>query len=104
LRSRLDSRSKSVHQRIIVDLGLSRAGYNISRAVKGARGNNADALFAILNLEISRFVGERAGSRQHWTIDQFQAAYNALDEIGDEVTAKIKAALEERNAGSQEDP
>lgn len=100
VRSRLDSRSKSIHQRILVDLGLSRAGYDISRAVNNARGNNADALFALLNLEISRFVGEPTGSRQKWTIDQFQAAYDALDEIGDEVAAKIKFVLEERNARS----
>jgi DNA repair protein RadD len=100
VRSRLDSRSKSIHQRILVDLGLSRAGYNISRAVNSAQGNNADALFALLNLEISRFVGEPTGSRPQWTINQFQAAYDALDEIGDEVASKIKVALEERNARS----
>jgi excisionase family DNA binding protein len=100
LRSRLDSRSKSVHQRILVDLGISRAAYDVSRSVKDARGNNADALFVLLNLEINRFVGQPKGSRQHWDVDQFQAAYDALDEIGDEVASNIKAALEERSARS----
>lgn len=100
LRSRLDSRSKSVHQRILVDLGISRAGYDISRAVKGARGNNADALFVVLNLQISKFVGQPTGSRQHWDGDQLQAAYDALDAIGDEVASIIKAAMEDRSARS----
>lgn len=95
LRDRLASRSKSVHQRILVDLGLPRAGYNISRAVSKARGNNVDALHSILNAEINHFVGEDNGSRQFWTVDQFQAAYEALDEIGDEVAARLREKLEE---------
>jgi DNA repair protein RadD len=98
LRGRLDSRSKSVHHRILVDLGISRAGYDIARAGTGARGNNADALFAILNTEINRFVGEGTGGRDHWTAEQLQIAYDSLDEIGDEVAAKLSAALEGRSA------
>lgn len=94
LRDRLASRSKSVHQRILVDLGLPRAGYNISRAVASARGNNVDALHSILNAEINNFVGEDRGSRQFWSVDQFQAAYDALDEIGDEVTSRLRERLE----------
>lgn len=34
LRARLDSRSKSIHQRILADLGLARAGFDVSRAIK----------------------------------------------------------------------
>jgi DNA repair protein RadD len=99
LRGRLDSRSKTVHQRILVDLGISRAGYDVSRSGIGARGNNADALYAILNTEINRFVGEGKGGRDHWTADQFQIAYDSLDEIGDEVAAKLRSALEASSAG-----
>lgn len=98
MRNRLDSRSKTVHQRILIDLGVSRAAYDISRAAKGASGNNADALFVILNQEIAGFVGEDVGSRQHWTADQFQSAYDSLDDIGDEVAANVRKALEDRNA------
>jgi DNA repair protein RadD len=86
-----------VHQRVLVDLGMSRAGYDIARAV-GARGNNADALFAILNDEINKFVGEERGSRDMWTEVQYEAAYDSLDEIGDEVVARIRAAVEGKNA------
>lgn len=97
LRSRLDTRSKSIHQRILTDLGLARAGFDISRTVRHARGNNADALFALLNSEINNFVGEERGSRQNWTIDQLQAAYDALDEIGDEVAAILETAMKEQD-------
>jgi excisionase family DNA binding protein len=96
MRSRLASRSKTIHQRILTDLGLARAGFDISRAVKQAHGNNADALFAILNKEINEFAGESQATRQTWTLDQLQAAYDALDDIGDEVTSLIRTALEER--------
>ena len=35
LRSRLDSRSKTVHNRILIDLGLTRAAFNISKSYTG---------------------------------------------------------------------
>ena len=94
LRRRLDTRSKSVHQRILTDLGLARAGFDISRAVRGARGNNADALFVLLNQEINNFVGQGKKSRDKWTLDQLQGAYDSLDDIGDQVTALIRTAME----------
>ncbi|MGH3613523.1 MAG: hypothetical protein ACRDRK_13210 [Pseudonocardia sp.] len=100
LRSCLDSRSKAVHYRILVDLGLSRAGYDISRTVAAARGNNADALYAILNLEIARFVGEKPGTRRDWALDQYQAAYDELDVIGDEVASRLRRAMEARDASN----
>ena len=93
LRGRLDKRSKSIHHRILTDLGLSRAGYDISRAVK-ARGNNADALYSLLNQEINAFVGESAGSRSEWSAEVLDEAYQSLDQIGDEVSARIQVALE----------
>jgi excisionase family DNA binding protein len=95
LRSRLDSRSKSIHQRILSDLGLARAGFDISRGFRGLRGNNADALFMLLNREINHFVGEDNGTRETWTLDQLQSAYDSLDEIGDQVAESIKTAIEE---------
>ena len=94
LRGRLASRSKSVHQRILNDLGLARAGFDISRAVKSARGNNADALFVLINTEINNSAGQSKNTREHWTLDQLEAAYDALDEIGDQVAESIKTAIE----------
>jgi DNA repair protein RadD len=94
LRKRLDSRSKSVHQRVLTDLGLARAGFDISRAIKGVRGNNADALFVLLNNEVNGFAGQQAATRDKWTADQLKAAYDALDEIGDQVATSIRAAIE----------
>lgn len=95
MRSRLDSRSKSIHQRILTDLGLARAGFDISRAFKGARGNNADALYGLLNREINTFAGQGKKTRERWTLDQLQAAYDSLDEIGDQVAETIRTAIEE---------
>jgi hypothetical protein len=95
LRERLASRTKSVHQRILTDVGIPRAGYDISRSIKGVRGNNVEALYVVLNREINSFVGEPDDSRERWTLDQFQAAYDSLDQIGDEVVDKIKTAIGE---------
>lgn len=93
LRSRLDSRSKTVHQRVLTNLGLARAGFDISRAIKEAHGNNADALFIILNNEINSFAGRQKATRDLWSVEQLQAAYDGLDEVGDQVTASIGAAI-----------
>ena len=94
LRERLHSRTKSVHQRILTDLGVSRAGFDISRAVKGARGNNADALFVLLAQEINDFVGQPKKSRDKWTLDQLETAYSSLDEIGDQLVATLRSQIE----------
>jgi DNA repair protein RadD len=93
LRGRLDTRSKSVHQRILTDLGLPRAGFDISRAKLGARGNNADGLFILLNREINDYAGQANKTRDKWTLDQLQTAYEALDEIGDQVAELIRIAI-----------
>lgn len=73
LRRRLDSRSKSVHQRILTDVGIPRAGYDISRSIKDVRGNNIEALYVVLNREINSFVGKPDDSRNNWAIGQLQA-------------------------------
>lgn len=93
VRGRLDSRSKSVHQRILNDVGIPRAGYDISRSVQGVRGNNAEALYVLLNREINNFVGESDGSRESWSIDQLQIAYDSLDQVGDQVVRSIQTAI-----------
>lgn len=93
LRTRLDERSKSVHNRILLDLGLPRAGYEISRAIRNARGNNAQALFALLNLEINRSAGKPKGSRESWTAQELEEAYKALDRTGDSVATTVAEAI-----------
>lgn len=93
LRKRLDERSKSIHNRILADLGLSRAGYDISRAVPGIRGNNADALFSFLNNQINELVGQDLGTREAWTAEQLELAYKSLDQVGDGVARRIKEAI-----------
>jgi DNA repair protein RadD len=95
LRTRLDSRSKAVHQRVLTDLGLARAGFDISRAIKSARGNNADALYVLLNIEINQFAGQENKTRDKWPAERLRATYDALDEIGDQVAATIEDALVE---------
>jgi DNA repair protein RadD len=97
LRGRLDSRSKSIHQRILADLGLARAGFDIRRSIKETHGNNADALFALLNREINESVGQEQHSRDKWSLDQLQAAYDSLDDIGDQLAGTIRTAIEEVN-------
>jgi DNA repair protein RadD len=79
---------------VLTELGISRAGFDISRAIRGARGNNADALFDLVNNEINSFAGKSNGTRGTWSTDELQAAYDALDEIGDEVVGSICSALE----------
>jgi hypothetical protein len=50
----------------------------------------------MLNAEINTFVGQPKGSRQAWTLDLLESAYEGLDDIGDQVSATIAAALREK--------
>ena len=45
--------------------------------------------------EINTFAGQGKKSREKWTLDQLQAAYDSLDEIGDQVADTIKTAIED---------
>jgi len=92
-RSRLNERTGSVAARVLMDLGLSRAGRGISKALGGRPASNAQKLMVLLHQEVNEFAGIPRKSRKTLSADQAEAALEALDEIGDRVRDRISEEL-----------
>jgi DNA repair protein RadD len=93
-RGRLHERSGSVVARILKDLGLSRAGRDLSKALGGPPVPNVRRVTVLLNQEINEFAGIRAKSRRELSADQAEDALDALDAIGDHVRDQLREKLE----------
>lgn len=65
LQKRLFERTKSVANRVLQDLGLSRAGRDIGRVFQDARGKgNADALIILMALEVNTAMNIPEGKKE----------------------------------------
>jgi superfamily II DNA or RNA helicase len=96
LRKRLAERSRSVSGRVLNDLGLGRKGWEVGKAVKeAARQTNDAAVNELLNRELNRLVGIASKERGKMSLEQAEKAYNALDDLGDQVRDRIKKSLKE---------
>jgi hypothetical protein len=94
LRERVASRSRTVANRVLINLGEPRAAFSIAKAMKLRPMDNAKAITVLMNREINRFVGRTPNSRADWTLDELETAYASLDEIGDELDERIAQQLE----------
>lgn len=94
LRERVASRSRTVANRVLINLGEPRAAFTIAKAMKLRPMDNAKAITVLMNREINTFVGRTPNSRADWTLDELETAYASLDEIGDELDERIAQQLE----------
>jgi DNA repair protein RadD len=93
-RSRLHERTGSVVARILKDLGISRPGRDISKALGGPPVANVQRVTVLLNKEINEFAGIRTKSRKQLSADQAEDALEALDMLGDHVRDQLREKLE----------
>jgi DNA repair protein RadD len=94
LQKRLNERTKSVANRLLLDLGLARAGRDIGRVFQDARGKgNADALIILMHIEVNAAMDIPEGKRKDAPAGKLQGAYDRLDAIGDGLVQKVRAAL-----------
>jgi DNA repair protein RadD len=93
-RKRLEERAKSVAARVLKDLGLSRQGWQVAKAVGGAQGPNSKTVIMLVNGEINKTLEIGSGQRKTLSAEQAEAALAALDQIGDTVRHRIEKALE----------
>lgn len=94
LRERVVSRSRTVANRVLIDLGEPRAAFTIAKAMKLRPMDNAKAITLLMNRETNTFAGRAPSSRADWTLDELGTAYASLDEIGDELGERIAQQLE----------
>ena len=92
-RARLKERTGSVVARVLSDLGISRPGREISKAVGGRPGPNLIRVTVMLNEEINDFLGIESKSRSSITAEQAEDAVDTLDMLGDAVRDRLKEAL-----------
>ena len=93
-RKRLDERERSVAARILRDLGLSRQGWQVAKAVGGAQGPNAQTVIRLMKSQVNKTLGIKSGERKTISADQAENALAALDGIGDTVRDRVRAAME----------
>lgn len=95
-RDRLVERTGSVAARVLRDLGVSRNGREVARALGGnARQGNAGYVQALLNRRIHEFLGVGSGQRGTLTAEQTEAALANLDGLADGIVNEVRSALGE---------
>lgn len=89
-RKRLRERTNSVVARILRDLALSPASWEVSKCGLGARGNNRAAITQLLNRAINNHVNISSGERNSLTATQAEEVFGKLDAIGDRVRDAVR--------------
>lgn len=99
-RDRLAERTNSVAARVLNDLGLSRAGRDIARVVRTARGaGNYQALLQLIHGGVNEHLGIKSRERSKLSAEQAKRAYSELDAIGDKVRESVRKALGGKKSG-----
>lgn len=95
-RTRLRERTGSVVARIVDDVGLSRQGRDVAKALPGAgpMSSNVQYVTRLLNREINNLLGIKSKQRGELSSEQAERALDELDELGDRVRDRILEALD----------
>jgi DNA invertase Pin-like site-specific DNA recombinase len=101
-RTRLAQRTNAVVARILKDLKLSAAGFQIGKPLGISGRNNRAAVTQLLNTEINSYAGIGSGSRNNLTAKQSEDVFGQLDNLGDVLLNKIRLTLSgEKDAKSK---
>lgn len=92
-RKRLSERTGSVANRVLADLGFSRAGRDIAKLVGGPPAANVQVVTRLLNRQINTGLGIASASRKTLTAEQTELAIERLDEFGDSVRDHLREKL-----------
>jgi DNA repair protein RadD len=93
-RGRLHERTGSVVARVLSDLGLSRGGRDLSKALGGPPAPNLQRVTVLVNQEINAAAGIPAKSRKKLSADEAEEALSSLDAAGDRVRDRLRVVLE----------
>jgi DNA repair protein RadD len=93
-RKRLADRPKSVAARVLRDLSLAPAAFDIAKALPDAKGtNNRVALIRLIHTAIDERMGIEKGQRNTPSAKEAEATMDELDAIGDAVRSRVQKAL-----------
>ncbi len=93
-RKRLADRPKAVAARILRDLSLAPAGFDISKSVADAKGsNNRIAAIRLVHAAINERLGIEGKERNKLSAKETETTMDELDAIGDAVRDRIRKAI-----------
>ena len=96
-RRRLNERSRTLAHRIVTALGASISGRDIVLAYPELRSvNNFAAVIQLVNLAVNERLEAAGGTRGEIPMERLDEVLKQLDQIGDEVQAKIQERLSRR--------
>lgn len=96
VQKRLAERSRSVANRLLTDLGLGRAGRNLSKVSQDVRRKtNSDALIILMNIAVNEYMGIPDGRRKDAPLEKLKDAYDHLDAIGDGLVNRLRPSLQQ---------
>lgn len=96
LQKRLSEREKSVANRLLADLGISRNGRNLSKFSQDVRGkSNHQAAIILMILAVNEYMNIPEGKRKDVPAEKLQNTFDQLDSIGDELAKKIRSTLDQ---------
>lgn len=99
VKSRLNERERSVANRVLSELSLSRAGRDLAKGLPQVKGaQNEQALYRLVKTAVNKYLGIAARSRGKLTSQQCERALERLDTIGDQVRDRARVALEAKNS------
>ncbi len=97
LQKRLHERTRSVANRLLSDLGVTRAGRHIGKVSADARGKaNHEALIILMNIAVNEHMGVADGKRKDAPAEKLQDAFDQLDAIGDGVVRHLRQLMKLR--------
>lgn len=99
-KKRLSERANSVVARVLRDLNLSPAGFDLSRLRKG-HGTNRSVLITLLNREVNKKLGINSGERSTITAQQAEEGLATLDKLADEIIGQLASQLRKEQSDAQ---
>ena len=95
-RKRVEERARSIAARVLKDLDLTPAGYDIPKRVAAARGskNNLIGVTRMIHKTVNEHLQIEKKKRGEVSREDMEAALRGLDAIGDNVREALKQALQ----------
>lgn len=91
VQKRLNERTRSVANRLLSDLGLSRQGRDIGKHFPSVRNKaNLEALIVLMHTSVNDAIGIGEGQRKSVAPDKLKDVYGQLDSIGDRLVQRIR--------------
>lgn len=100
-RKRLADRPRSIAARVLKDVGMAPAGFDISRLIPEAGGrNNLIAAISLVQAGVNEKLGIKKKERNKPSANEVETTMEELDEIGDTLKKRIQEAQNKKHGSN----